>query len=262
MASQPGIDVDGYLMRLGVSRPRPDLATLRRLHRAHLETVPFENSSVRRGEPIVLRDDLLVRHIVAGRGGFCYQLNGAFAALLEALGFEVDRLPARFHGATRMEPPFGHLTLRVTLEEPWLVDVGGGYSFTDPLRLEAGLEQDDPSGRFRIVRAEPAEDDGPIVLDVEWRHRDGAFRPHFRFEPSGHPLDAFVATCEWTRTAPDSPFTNRWSCARRLPDGWATLDDRHLVISHGPAREERTLDDAGLADALELWFGVGANPPS
>lgn len=249
-------DIDGYLARLGVEAIAADLATLRRLHRAHLEAVPFENGDVLRGEPIELRDDLLVRRLANGRGGFCYQLNGAFAALLESLGFAVERLPARFHGSNGMEPRFGHLTLRVTLEEPWLVDVGGGYSFSEPLRLDPGLEQDDPSGRFRIVHAEPADDDGPRVFDVEWQHRDGAFRPHFRFEPTDRALAAFAPTCEWTRTSRDSPFTGGWVCARRLEDGWATLDDRKLIVSRGPERAESTLNDAALATALERWFGV------
>jgi N-hydroxyarylamine O-acetyltransferase len=56
------------------------------------------------------------------RGGFCYELNGAFAALLTALGFRVSLLSARVFGAgKRPGPPFDHMTLRVDLAEPWLV---------------------------------------------------------------------------------------------------------------------------------------------
>ncbi|MGK2852067.1 MAG: arylamine N-acetyltransferase [Candidatus Limnocylindrales bacterium] len=83
------------------------------------------------------------------------------AALLTTLGFEVDLFAARFHGDDRMEPRFGHLALRVTISgEPWLVDVGAGYSFRAPLRLEVDSEQDDRSGTFRIQRP----DHGPVPL--------------------------------------------------------------------------------------------------
>jgi N-hydroxyarylamine O-acetyltransferase len=260
------IDVDGYLARLGVTAPeRADAAALRRLQRAHLERVPFHNADVLAGRSILLEPAALVARLAgaeATAGGFCYQLNGAFAGLLDALGFAVEHLPARFHGE-RLEPRFGHLALRVTVDDgsTWLADVGGGFSFLEPLALVTGLEQDDPNGRFRIVPAAPAPDDGPDVHDVEWRHRDGAFRPHYRFEMAAAPLDAFASTCEWTRTSPESPFTTAWICATALPGGgWATLDDRRLRV-RAPDLEpiDETFDDAAaLASALERWFGVSS----
>ena len=82
---------------------------------------------------------------VQGRGGFCYELNGAFERLLRSIGFEVAFLEARGHETEgRLGPRFDHLALRVTLDEPWLVDVGFGYSFVEPLRLIPGIEQADP----------------------------------------------------------------------------------------------------------------------
>jgi len=262
------VDPAAYLERLGVARaPTPSFHALQALQLAHIERVPFENADVLAGRPIRLNAASLVDRLTepgSRRGGFCYQLNGAFAALLAALGFKVDLLAARFHGDDRMEPRFGHFALRVTIDgEPWLVDVGAGYSFRAPLRLEVGSEQDDPSGTFRIQ----SPDDGPVplapgddagALDVAWRHRDGVFRPHYRFEPAPRRLDEFAATCEWTRTSPDSPFTQGWMCAVGTPAGWATLDGRRLrVTSSGQEPVDRLLDDdAELGAALARWFGV------
>lgn len=262
------VDPGPYLERLGVAWPsESSLDALRALQLAHIERVPFENADVLMGRPISLDAAALVGRLTepgSRRGGFCYQLNGAFAALLAALGYEVDLLAARFHGDDRMEARFGHLALRVTIDdEPWLVDVGAGYSFRAPLCLVAGPEQDDPSGTFRIQRP----DDGPVplapdddegALDVAWRHRDGVFRPHYRFEPAARRLDEFAATCEWTRTSPGSPFTQGWICAVGTPGGWATLDGRRLrVTGSGQEPIDRELDDgAGLAAALACWFGV------
>jgi N-hydroxyarylamine O-acetyltransferase len=252
-----GVDGEAYLRRLGLQAPiAADLDGVRRLQRAHLEAIPFENSSVLRGEPILLEEPRLVRKVVdEGRGGFCFELNGAFAWLLGVLGFEVALLPGRFWGDTGLGPVNEHLALRVTLDgEAWLVDVGAGFSFREPLRLVVGPEQDDPGGRFRLVT--PADD--PASIEVEWRHRDGRWVPHYRFQDRPVGLDAFRAVCEHLRTSPDSPFTRGWICARALPDGWATLDGDHLVVTEGAARLDERLAGADLEAALERWFGVGS----
>ena len=255
MRHTPCVDGEAYLRRLGLQAPpAADLEGLRLLQRAHLEAVPFENSSVLRAEPIVLEQSRLVRKIVDDvRGGFCFELNGAFAWLLEALGFEVELLPGRFWSDAGLGPVNEHLALRVTLDgEPWLVDVGAGYSFREPLRLAVGANQDDPSGRFRLVTAA----DDPATIDVEWRRRDGRWMPHYRFEDRAVGLDAFVAVCEHLRTSPDSPFTRGWICARALSDGWATLDGDHLVVTEGGERRDERVAGPALATALERWFGV------
>ena len=90
----------GYLRRIGVTRPpAADEAALRELHQAHLLAVPFENLSIHLAEPISLAPaDLLDKIVVRGRGGFCYELNGAFALLLEALGAQVRRVAASHLG--------------------------------------------------------------------------------------------------------------------------------------------------------------------
>jgi N-hydroxyarylamine O-acetyltransferase len=255
MASDAAI-VDAYLRRLGLARPAgPTVDDLRRLQRAHLEAVPFENSSVLRGEPIVLEFRRLLDKVVArGRGGFCFELNGAFAWLLRSLGFEVDLMPGRFWSSHGLGPENEHLALGVSLDgERWLVDVGAGYSFLEPLRLAVGPAQQDPAGVFRIVVAS----DDPASLDVEWRHRDGVFRPHYRFRDRPVGLDAFQAVCEYLRTSPDSPFTAGWRCARALPGGgWATLDVQHLVVTGEGNRLEADVGAAELEEALERWFGV------
>ncbi|PYS68431.1 MAG: hypothetical protein DMF69_20260, partial [Acidobacteria bacterium] len=90
------INMDAYLRRINYSGSRePTAETLRALQVAHLRSVPFENLSIHAGEPIVLTDKALFRKIVEKRrGGFCYEVNGLFAALLRALGFEVTMLAA------------------------------------------------------------------------------------------------------------------------------------------------------------------------
>jgi N-hydroxyarylamine O-acetyltransferase len=88
---------DAYLDRIGYKGPRALMAeTLHTLHRQHMLRVPFENLDIGLGRKIVLDPERFINKIVgSGRGGFCYELNGAFATLLTALGFRVDLLSAR-----------------------------------------------------------------------------------------------------------------------------------------------------------------------
>ena len=99
--------VDDYLARIDVTRPvSADLQALRDLQAAHLLAVPFENLSIHLGEPIVLDEAALVTKVARlHRGGFCYELNGAFAGLLTALGFRVSLLSARVFGAGEQPGP-------------------------------------------------------------------------------------------------------------------------------------------------------------
>ena len=120
-----------YLRRLGVTRPEiVDAGVLCLLHRAHQIAVPFENLSIHLGEPISLDEDGLIGKIVSRRrGGFCYELNGAFALLLQALGVHVERVAARVYADGQPGPPFDHLALIVRPADgsgPWLADVGFG----------------------------------------------------------------------------------------------------------------------------------------
>src|SRR5215472_8552687 len=135
-----------YLQRIGYRGSlRPTESVLRQLHRKHMLAVPFENLDIPGKRPLVLStsafyDKIIKRH----RGGFCYELNGSFANLLEDLGFRILRLSARVamkNGTYSGE--FDHMTLLVQLEHAWLVDVGFGDSFTEPKRIDTSKPQSD-----------------------------------------------------------------------------------------------------------------------
>ncbi len=147
----------GYLARIGVPGPLAlDAAALRDLHWAHLVAVPFENLSIHLGESISLDEaDLIDKIVGRRRGGFCYELNGAFACLLECLGARVRRVSARVYGDDGgLGPPFDHLALVVRLPDgtgPWLADVGFGSHSTYPVLADARAEQAEPGGRFLLA---------------------------------------------------------------------------------------------------------------
>jgi N-hydroxyarylamine O-acetyltransferase len=247
------MDVDAYLERIGYTgTTTPVPQTLRNLQRAHLFTVPFENLDIGWKRSIVIDRQAFIRKIVqARRGGFCYELNGAFAALLEALGFDVTLLSARAPTAQGTPgPEYDHLALRVDLDEPWLADVGFGNSFVDPLRLKDGIEQKQNTGSFRII--EVGDD-----LRLERTEPEGSWKTEYLFNLTPRRLEEFAGMCHFHQTSPESPFTRKRVCSRATPEGRITLSEMKLIETRNGIREERVLksDDDWWA-TLREDFGV------
>jgi N-hydroxyarylamine O-acetyltransferase len=247
------VDIDAYLKRIDYHGTLdPSAETLRNLHRAHMLRVPFENLDIHNGRPIILDEGRVVAKIVGERrGGFCYELNGAFAALLRALGFDVDMLSA---GVARAEggfsPPFDHLALLVRLEQRWLADVGFGDSFREPLLLDSTEEQVQEDGAYRIAHA------GEHLI-LERRDDVGSWEPQYRFTLRPYQYEDFEEMCRYHQTSPDSPFTQRRTCSLALPGGRITLTNLRLITTSGSERQERALaDDEECAAALREHFGV------
>lgn len=237
-----------YLARIGAARPAAaNLDTLRTLQAAHLATVPFENLSVHLGEPIVLDPVALEDKIVhRRRGGFCYELNGLFAALLRELGFRVTLLGARVYLPDgRLGPPFDHLALRVDLDEPWLVDVGFGAFSRLPLRLFAPDAQADPDGEFLLL-----DQPGGEVRVC----RDG--KPTYLLELRARELADFTPTCWWQTTSPDSHFTQSLTCSLRTDTGRVTLSGDRLIETVDGERHERILPEPEILDTYRSRFGI------
>ncbi|MFF7729861.1 arylamine N-acetyltransferase [Streptomyces sp. NPDC008001] len=242
--------VDAYLARIGATRPAaPDSEALRELHLRHLHAVPFENLSIHLGEEVVLDPAALVAKVTGGRGGFCYELNGAFAALLEALGYRVTLLAARVMGPDGLfGPPFDHLALQVYAAdsaEPWLVDVGFGRNSHCPLRFDERGEQADPAGTFRL--AETADGDLDLL-------REGDVQ--YRLERRPRELADFEGCCWWHRTSPKSPFTRAVLCSRLTAGGRVTLSDRTLLTTGATGRQEQPLADGEMLPAFREHFGI------
>jgi N-hydroxyarylamine O-acetyltransferase len=240
-----------YLDRIGAEPPAAiNAETLRDLHRAHQLTVPFENLSIHLSERISLAaDDLIDKIVRRRRGGFCYELNGMFALLLEALGAGVTRVAARVHGDGGFGPPFDHLALIVRPADgsgPWLADVGFGSHTVYPLHLDSRTDQDDPAGSFRIAEA-PGGD-----IDVL---KDG--KPQYRIETRERDLVDFVPTCWYQQSSPASHFTQGTICSRLTEHGRISVAGALLIETRDGNRTERTLDGPqALLAAYREHFGV------
>lgn len=238
-----------YLARIGVDEVSLDEAGLRRLQRRHLLTVPFENLDIHWDRKIVLDIDAIYRKVVGEkRGGFCYELNGLFGALLNELGFQTRMASARVAtGDGNFSREYDHMALVAAVgNEEFLVDVGFGAFTTEPLRMVIKEEQEDPSGMYVIREHE----DGYLIVLKE-------NVPEYIFKPVGRELAEFEGMCEFHQTSSDSHFTQRKVCSLLTENGRKTLtDNRFIVTTGGEKKESEVASEEEFGEILEREFGI------
>lgn len=230
----------------------PMLTTLQALHETHHLAVPFENLSIHYGSEICLDEAALFTKIVENRrGGFCYELNGLFAALLTALGYKVTLLSAEVaRNAGGFGPAFDHLALLVHLQEDWLVDVGFGDSFLRPVQLTQAFEQVQGERAYRCERS------GDYWI-FQYREDEDAWKASYRFTLHPYKLADFMERCCFHQSSPESHFTQKRICTLATPEGRVTLSEQKLIVTRGEEQQERLLKDRDeyLATLAEQ-FGI------
>jgi N-hydroxyarylamine O-acetyltransferase len=245
------MDLAAYLNRIDfVGRPVPDLATLRRIQRGHLEHIPYENLDVQLGRPVTLEPgDAFAKLVAQGRGGWCYEMNGLFRWALETIGFRVMAMTGGVLRAERGESAVGnHLALAVELDQPYLVDVGLGDGPSEPIPLR--------EGRYRQGWRELGLE---RLADGWWRfhNHDRAFATSFDFRREPADWALLAQKCHWLQTDPDSRFVQNAICLRHEPDGVVALVGRVLKRVTANGAEDQYLSSAETyAQALAEQFGI------
>ena len=226
--------VEAYLQRIGFRGDRsPNLTTLQAIHRLHLYAISYENLDIHLGRPLVLGAEAAYRKlVVARRGGWCYEMNGLLAWALRELGFPVRQLSGAVGREVKGSPVEGnHLVLMVELDQPYLVDVGFGDGFLEPLPLVPG--------RYRQGFLEF----GLERVDAEWwrvRNHPWGSAASFDFTLTERRLEEFAPMCHRLQTSPESGFVQRTVCQRFGPEGIRTL--RGAVF--------RRVTEAGVAERV------------
>jgi N-hydroxyarylamine O-acetyltransferase len=249
-------DLDAYLERIAHRDPvRPDLATLQSLHLQHPLAIPFENVSTVIGEPVPIDlASIESKLIVRRRGGYCFEHNTLFQAVLEHAGFDVVALAARvvWSAGEGHVNPRTHMVLLVRLDgRRWLADVGfGGATLTAPVELDRADPQSTPHEQFRVVR-----DGDEFVLEIIW---DNRWRAMYRFDLQPQlPID-FVALNHYVATHPDSHFRTVLMAGRALRDRRLTLQNhRFSVLKDGRPVSTSVLESgSAIREVLADEFGV------
>jgi N-hydroxyarylamine O-acetyltransferase len=245
------LDIDIYLDRIGASEARkPSAENLAHLHRSHLLAVPFENLDMHLVEKkaIVLDEDAFFDKIVTRRrGGYCYELNGLFAALLRALGYDVTLLSGRAKiSVGNFGPEFDHLTLLVRLDESWVVDVGFGDGFLTPLRLDDAGPQNDGLHDYRL---DVRQKDHRLLLRRDER---GEWWEQYLFNLVPRELTDFAEMNHHHQTSLSSHFTRGMVATRATPRGRVTVSNRRLIRTDGDRQTlEALATDGEVLAALQ-----------
>ncbi|MBP8116664.1 MAG: arylamine N-acetyltransferase [Nitrospira sp.] len=251
------VDRSVYLARIGYQGSVvPSAETLRGLHLAHVLTVPFENLDIHLGRPISLEpSDLFEKIVCRRRGGYCYELNGLFALLLEQLGFVVTRLAARVLYGTEGVRPRSHQVLLVHLDgERWIVDVGfGGQGLREPLPLTVGEEHRQGPDQFRLTTDERGEHVLQCRIEEAWANLYS-----FALDP-WLPVDYQFANYYHSH-APDSLFVQRQICTMPTPQGRKTFTGKLLKVRGQDGTQELHVTSEGeYKQLLQQHFGVTIN---
>jgi N-hydroxyarylamine O-acetyltransferase len=251
--SHSTVDLAAYLERIGYSGAlSPSRATLDALHLAHATHIPFENLDILLGRPIRLDlESLQAKLVRERRGGYCFEHNRLFAAVLEALGFGVTMLAARVRFGASSLRPRTHMLLQVDVEGGRLLaDVGFGvFGLLLPAPLDDPGESRQFAWTYRVAR------EGQLhVLQLR---AQGAWSDLYAFtlEPQ-FPADYEMAN-HYTSTHPSSRFVQVPIAQRSAPDVRRMLSDRSYSEHRGESVTERTLaDEEELLEVLADEFGL------
>ena len=273
----------GYLQRLEVDvSGATSVEQLTLLHRAHVLRVPYTSLDIHLGRPTTVDPlESADRVVRTGRAGYCFHNNGAFAALLTALGYDVRWHVAAVQRLADPGPPgrvANHLGLTVhglpSPEAPdgvWVVDVGLGDALLDPVPLVPGAHRQGPLDL--TLRASEVAPDG-------WRLQHdplGSFAGVDVWPEPGGPAD-FAESHRELSTSPTSGFVRVLVVVRPTPQTTENLKACTLRIV-GPDRKvtetevtRRTdwfdtvtdrlglpLDDVSAAERDALWRRVHAS---
>lgn len=251
---EPGaLDLPAYLARIGHRGGlEPTVGTLRAIHAAHLAAIPFENLDVvlGRGIAVDLRavQDKLVRR---RRGGYCYEHGILLGAVLDRLGFRVDRLLARVGDDPGRIAPRSHLVLSVEAGgRRWLADVGFGSGLLEPVPLAAAGPWQQGPWTFDVASA------GPGAWSLRERRPGGWEVLYTLTEEPQHWIDVDVAN-HYTSTHPTSPFVRGPVAVARTRREVVRLRGRDWTVTRPDGTSTTSeLDDEELVAVLTGTFGL------
>jgi N-hydroxyarylamine O-acetyltransferase len=247
------LDRDAYLARIDYKGSlAPTLETLRALQFAHISAIPFENLDIVLGRSISLDlAHIQAKLVTAKRGGYCFEQNALFAAVLESLGFDVIRLAARVRFGAKEIRPRSHMLLEVRfVAEPWLSDVGFGCAGPlYPIPMLDGAQDHQGAWTFRI-RTEGDE------LVLESKESDGWLDLYSFTRERQYPVD-YEASNYWTSTHPSSPFVQGLVVQKGTLSSRLILRHRELTELKPPDKTTALIEgDEALLKLLANRFGL------
>jgi N-hydroxyarylamine O-acetyltransferase len=258
---QDEFQLDSYLARIDYRGPlAPDISTLAALQAAHVDAIPFEALDPLLGRPVhVDLPSVQQKLVLSRRGGYCFEQNVLFHAVLQAVGFAVTGLTGRVRWRSAPTDPLGprqHMMLLVEIGgRPHLVDVGFGICMMDaPIRLEIGPEQQTPMGTFRIGTW-----DGLYTISAK---QPAGWRMMYAFDLAPQIHADYVLGNWYTSTNANVPATHTLAMERVSRGARHKLVNRRCFME---ARDGELIEERPIGSAAELGCVIdeifGVTPP-
>ncbi len=249
------MNVEKYIERINYQGElQPTYECLCQLHKCHVMAIPFESMDVHFKTAIKLDlVSLFDKVIVENRGGFCYELNHLFYTLLTNVGFNCTMISSRVWNKESYGPEFDHMSLHVKLEEQeYLLDVGFGDLFIEPLKIECDIMQED---YFKNYKIEQLEDKKFVLLESLKEKEDYQKKYLFNLEPRS--IEDYAEQCEYKQTSPDSHFVKNTICTLPTKQGRKTiLNNIFKIKSFDKVTEKEISNDQELIKILKEEFNM------
>lgn len=244
-----------YLQRIGYAGPlKPDQETLFSLHRAHVANIPYENLSIHLNESISIEPEAIFQKLVVNRrGGYCFEMNGLFYAVLQEIGFDVSLLQGRvwYMQERERDNPMArsHMVLAIQLAgETWIADVGfGGAGIYEPLPFVMDNIQTQFGTPYRLL----ADDTFGTMMQCE--HPILGWMDMYSFEQQPHFPTDYVHTNYFLSHSPESFFVQNKVVTIAKPEGRYIL---HNMNFKTPTSEKTVASEQEYQAILEQYFGV------
>ena len=246
-----------YLNRLGFDAPPPPtLQTLQALQMRHVCTFAFESVSTLLHLPVPIDLASVEQKVLLdGRGGYCYELNQLFLALLHELGFDARGITGRvvMGGPADAHTARTHRLSLVTLDGVrYITDVGfGGMVSSSPLLLDTEAVQATAHEPYRLTY----DGQGSFTL---WAQVAQEWRGLYVFDLQVQADIDYTLGNWYVSTHPNSPFLGQLKAARLAPGKRYTLANANYAVHYlDRPSEKRTLGSADeLLQVLQETFGI------
>ena len=227
-----------YLARIGYTGPvAPTHKVLAALQAAHIAAIPFEAIDALTGVGIDIGAEAVAAKLIdRRRGGYCFEQNGLFLRILQAIGFEAEAMLGRVRWMLPDDAPATprtHQVVLVTLDgRPWLADVGFGAAVPpQPLAMDSDARQPTQHEDYRVSRRD-------FGWEVEAQIGD-AWQTLYRLDDAAAPPIDCVVGNWYTSTHPESHFTRQLVAARTTAEARYGLRDNRLTVRLADGRIDR-----------------------
>jgi len=242
-------DKGAYLRRIGFDGEDIALTKecLDRLQFSHLCAVPFENLDIfDYGIKVDFGiEELFDKVVTRRRGGYCFELNSIYMALLEAIGFDV--YPVGVRNIMGMDVPF---TLPVA-HRASIVTIGGkryftdvGFGFTSAPGISICIDDyDEQDIQGDVYTVEDRRFNNKMII----KHSEDGSTELFMFVPEPFNILDFIA---YNTAIQGEGFTSKRMANLRKPGGSISVDGDIFRRTENGGRTETPL--ANAQDAFKI----------